>query len=230
MNSTDEDLERLRPSREELNALREEVERLEASLAAARSRVNEAEHRAENLEHERDLARIQRDSALADVVKWKDSYLGAQEDIALAGAALETRDAEVARLRGLLSAVAFESGEWNNPAEEAWYAAVRAEGINGSTPEATTPAVPGRLAEAEGLLRRWQRDDVEHDFDVRELTRAFLTTQPEPSASLPFTPPSPDECPACAKVARHPGEGYGCAWHSSPSASPVSAAPTKEHP
>ena len=28
--------------------------------------------------------------------------------------------------------------------------------------------------------------------------------------------PTPENCPGCAKVSRHPGEGYGCAWHPAP--------------
>lgn len=53
-----------------------------------------------------------------------------------------------------------------------------------------------------------------HARGLEVLSRAAPARQPAREI------PAPENCPGCAKVARHPGEGYGCAWH------PSAATPT----
>lgn len=71
------------------------------------------------------------------------------------------------------------------------------------------------LERARGLLERFRVGASQHAQEWYAVdVRAFLATPPNPIAT-PGTP-TRENCPACAKVLRHPGEGYACGWHDCP--------------
>jgi hypothetical protein len=89
--------------------------------------------------------------------------------------------------------------------------------LNGVAPNDRAGICTSLRAEANRIYQQQERDYPSNVLDVLAWNLGageteFLTVRKHPSGRG-LESPAPGDCPACAKITRHPGEGYVCVWH-----------------
>jgi hypothetical protein len=89
--------------------------------------------------------------------------------------------------------------------------------LNGVAPNDRDGIVASLSREANRIFNKQNKDYPSNVLDavawnIRAGENDFLTERKHPSGRG-MEVPNREDCPACAKVLRHPGEGYVCVWH-----------------
>lgn len=89
--------------------------------------------------------------------------------------------------------------------------------MNGAAPNDRLGIAAALSREANRIFHEQEKDYPSNVLDtvawnLRAGEDELLTVKNHPSGRG-IGIPDPKDCPACAKVARHPGQGYVCAWH-----------------
>lgn len=89
--------------------------------------------------------------------------------------------------------------------------------LNNVAPNDRVGICASMVREANRIFNKQAQDYPSNVLDIvawnlRAGEDEYLTEKKHPSGRG-LEKPDQKDCPACAKVARHPGEGYACVWH-----------------